>query len=209
MKSGLTIRKDNAQSVLDALKTIGNKDVLVGIPSDRASRGDGESINNAELGYLHSYGGTIEIPEHSITVNRKVNPDGTFANNGQFVKAKKSNFSTIHTVKAHAVTLPPRPFLDLGIDEKRNEIVSQFKQAASAILSGDALAADISLNRAGIIAADGAKGIIQAGDKLTPLAESTKRNRRARGRVGEKPLYDTGELLRSITYIVRDKNASS
>lgn len=209
MKSGLTIRRDNAQSVLDALKKIGNKDVLVGIPSDRAARGEGQSINNAELGYLHSYGGTIQIPEHSVTINRKVNPDGSFANNGQFVRAKKSNFSTIHTVKAHAVTLPPRPFLDLGIAEKRNEIVGQLKQAASAILSGDQHGADVALNRAGIIAADGAKDIIRSGDKLTPLSEATKRNRRSHGRVGEKPLYVTGELLRSITYIVRDKNAQS
>ena len=209
MKSGLTVTKDSAQSIFDALKAIGKRDVLVGIPSDRAQRSEGQGINNAELGYLHSNGGTIQIPEHDVTVNRKINADGSLAQNGQFVRAGKSNFSTIHTVKAYSVTLPPRPFLELGIADKNKEIVAELKLSAIAALSGDAAGSEKYLNRAGLIAMNGAKGVIQAGDKLTPLAESTKRSRRSRGRIGEKPLYDTGGLLRAITYIVRDKNATS
>ncbi len=78
MKSGLVLRADNAQAVLDALKTLGNRDVLVGIPSDRAERTDGMEINNAELGYLHSFGGTIRVPEHMTTVYRQIDDDGSF-----------------------------------------------------------------------------------------------------------------------------------
>lgn len=202
MKSGLKVRADKSADVLDALRKIAQREVLVGIPSDRAERGEGEAINNAELGYIQSYGGTIRIPERTATINRKIRPDGTFANNGQFVQAKKSNFTTIHTVKAYTVTIPPRPFLDMGIEEAKKEIVGHLKNAAQAALSGQLASAEASLGRAGIAATNSAKGIIQAGDKLSPLAESTKRSRR-----GEKPLYDTGGLLRAITYIVRDKNA--
>ncbi|VXD05811.1 conserved hypothetical protein [Enterobacterales bacterium 8AC] len=209
MKSGLKIRADKSANVLEALREMAQRDVLVGIPSERAERGEGEAINNAELGYIQSYGGTIQMPERSTTIHRKIRPDGTFANNGQFVKAKKSNFTTIHAVKAHTVTIPPRPFLDMGIEEAKKEIVGHLKNAAQAALSGQMSSAEASLGRAGTVAANSAKGIIQAGDKLSPLADSTIRNRHSRGKVGEKPLYVTGELLRAITYIVRDKNASS
>lgn len=33
-KSGVTTRVDNAQAILDALKSLTKKDVLVGIPAD-------------------------------------------------------------------------------------------------------------------------------------------------------------------------------
>ncbi|MCC3717973.1 hypothetical protein LLP99_17005 [Rouxiella badensis] len=207
MKSGLTIRVDNLRDVLDALKQLGNKDVLVGIPSDRAERQDGMEINNAELGYLHSFGGTIRIPEHMTTVYRQISDDGSFKRNGQFVQKAKSNFATSHKVAAYSVQLPPRPFLHMGMAQSRDEVAELMKQAAVAALSGNADQAEVMLNRAGVVASQAAKQVITAGDQLTPLSERTLESRRSRGRNGTKPLYDTGQLLRSITYVVRSKNA--
>lgn len=209
MKSGLVLRADNAQAVLDALKTLGNRDVLVGIPSDRAERSDGMEINNAELGYLHSFGGTIRVPEHMTTVYRQIADDGSFKRNGQFVQQAKSNFATQHKVAAYSVQLPPRPFLHIGVAQSRDKVAALMKQAAFEVLSGNASAAEAMLNRAGTEAVNAARNVITAGDQLTPLAEATLRSRRSRGRSGTKPLYDTGQLLRSITYVVRDKNAGS
>lgn len=37
----------------------------------------------------------------------------------------------------------------------------------------------------------------------------TDSNRLRRGRTGNKPLIDTGEYRRSITHVVRDKDADS
>lgn len=207
MKSGLTIRADNLQDVLDALKQLGNKDVLVGIPSDRAERQDGMEINNAELGYLHSFGGTIRVPEHTTTLYRQVDGDGNFKHGGKFVQQSKSNFATDHKVASYTVSLPPRPFLEMGIASSRVKTTDLLKQAAGAMLSGNAAQAEIMLNRAGMVASQAAKQVITAGDQLTPLSERTLQARRSRGRTGTKPLYDTGQLLRSITYVVRDKNA--
>lgn len=209
MKSGLIIRADNAQAILDALKTLGNRDVLVGIPSDRAERSDGMEINNAELGYLHSFGGTIRVPEHMTTVYRQIADDGSFKRNGQFVQKAKSNFATQHKVASYSVQLPPRPFLHMGVAQSRDKVAALMKQAASAVLDGDASSAESFLNRAGTEAMNSAKQVITSGDQLSPLAESTLRARRSRGRSGTRPLYDTGQLLRSITYVVRDKNAGS
>ncbi|PQK80218.1 hypothetical protein CG428_02340 [Pantoea ananatis] len=209
MKSGLLLRADNAQAVLDALKTLGNRDVLVGIPSDRAERSDGMEINNAELGYLHSFGGTIRVPEHMTTVYRQIDDDGSFKRNGQFVQQAKSNFATQHKVAAYSVQLPPRPFLHMGIAQSRYKVAGLMKQAAFEVLSGNASAAEAMLNRAGTEAVNAARNVITAGDQLAPLAEATLRARRSRGRSGTKPLYDTGQFLRSVTYVVRTKNAGS
>ncbi|BDH45754.1 hypothetical protein TUM12370_17980 [Salmonella enterica subsp. enterica serovar Choleraesuis] len=168
MKSGLTVRADNAASVLDSLRQLSGMDVLVGIPADKAQREDGSPINNAELGYLQSTGATVEI-------------DG------------------------ETVTLPPRPFLDMGIEDTRPQTTECLKAAATLALDGNADAALRELEKAGQIARDGAKAVIGAGDRLTPISDATKRRRRAQGLPGDKPLYAHGYLLRSINYVVRKK----
>ncbi|BBQ66610.1 hypothetical protein ABEL12_25545 [Klebsiella pneumoniae] len=204
MKSGLTIREDNYSVVLDALKQLSGTDVLVGIPADKAEREDGAPYNNAELGYLHSTGATITIPEHTTTIYRQVDAHGDLKRNGRFVKASKSNFSTTHTVPAQVVTIPPRPFLDIGIEDSRDKTTAKLKLAAQAALDGNAVLAEKHLESAGQVARDAAKAVIGDGDRLTPLSEKTKARRRSNGQ-DVKPLYDHGFLLRAINYVVRKK----
>ncbi|WP_065649232.1 hypothetical protein [Pantoea eucrina] len=55
MRSGLNIRADNAQSILDALKALTNRDVLVGIPESKDARDEGE-FGNAGIGYINESG---------------------------------------------------------------------------------------------------------------------------------------------------------
>lgn len=202
MKSGLTVTTDNADSVLASLAKLSGMDVLVGIPEGNAAREDGAPYNNAELGYLQSVGATIQIPEHTTTIYRQVDANGDLKNDGRFVKASKSNLATTHTVPAQTVTLPPRPFLDLGIEDSRDKTTAQLKQAAQEALSGNAAAAGKHLESAGQIASDAAKSVITTGDRLIPLSEKTKAKRRRNGQ-DIKPLFDHGFLLRSITYVVR------
>lgn len=166
MKSGLTVRTDNAASVLESLRQLSGMDVLVGIPQDKAAR-ENSPISNAELGYLHSTGATVEI-------------DG------------------------ETVTLPPRPFLDMGIEDSKPRTTAHLKAAATAALEGHTEAAMRELESAGQIARDAAKAVIGAGDRLHPLSEKTKARRRRKGQ-DFKPLYDTHSLMDSITYVVRKK----
>lgn len=169
MKSGLTVRADNAAAVLESLKKLSGMDVLVGIPEGNAPREDGK-LNNAEIGYLQSTGATVEIDEE-------------------------------------VVTLPPRPFLDMGIEDTQERTTAHLKAAAQFVLEGNAAGAERELERAGIIASDGAKSVIEAGDRLAPLSEKTIQKRReAKPPIaGDKPLRARGYLLRSITYVVRKK----
>jgi len=164
MKSGLTVRSDSAQSILDALKTLANKDVLVGIPESKDERDDGD-IGNAAIGYI--------------------NENGSPAQN-----------------------IPPRPHLKPGVRSVEQDFIPHLKSAARKALEGDAEGAVTSLDRAGTVAANGVKRYITI-TGFTPLADATIANRLRRGRTGNKPLIDTGEYRRSITHVVRDKDADS
>ncbi|OVZ89942.1 hypothetical protein CBW58_18150 [Yersinia frederiksenii] len=168
MKSGIKVRKDNADSVLSSLCALSKMDVLVGIPEANAARKEGETLNNAEIGYLQSTGATIQI-------------------GGQ------------------TVTLEPRPFLDMGIEDSQEITTGHLKAAAELALEGKQDAALRELEKAGMVARDAAKKVIGDGDRLHPLSEKTLENRRSQGIPGEKPLYAHGYLLRSITYVVRSQ----
>lgn len=167
MTSGVKITADNAESILESLRQLSGMDVLVGIPEGAAARDD-SPISNAELGYLHSTGATVEI-------------DG------------------------QTVTLPPRPFLDIGIEDTRPRTVAHLRAAAMAALEGKSDAAMLALESAGQIARDGAKAVIGSGDRLHPLSEKTLQRREQEGILGDKPLFAHGFLLRSINYVVRKK----
>lgn len=108
-------------------------------------------------------------------------------------------------IDGEVVTLPPRPFLDIGIEDTQESTTSHLKAAAQYALEGKAESAERELERAGIIASDGAKAVIEAGDRLAPLSEKTIQKRReAKPPIaGDKPLRARGYLLRSITYVVR------
>lgn len=108
-------------------------------------------------------------------------------------------------IDGDTVTLPPRPFLDMGIEDSRDKTTARLKLAAQAALEGNAGLAEQHLEAAGQIARDASKAVIGDGDRLTPLSEKTLQRRRAQGLPGDKPLYAHGFLLRAINYVVRKK----
>ncbi len=200
--TGLTITNDRMADLKTALKELVKKRVLVGIPASTTERDDNSPITNAELGYIHTYGGTIQVPEHQATIYRELDDEGNLLNNGQFVKKSQSNFATDHIVPAHTVHIPPRPFLEEGIQDNQTEITKFLGKAAEAALKGDFGSVDKNLHEAGMSGQNGAKNKILNGPFI-PLSPSTIRNRLSRGRTGTKPLNDTGGLRNSITYVIR------
>ncbi|MGC5779838.1 hypothetical protein [Methylobacterium sp. NFXW15] len=147
--------------------------LLIGIPAEKAERGDG-GPNNATLGYIHEYG----APEANI---------------------------------------PARPFLMPGMEAAQSMIVDELAKAFAKGISLAAVQGDVSagkaaltdgLHRAGLKAVSIIQGRITAG-LSPPLAERTvyarlhrKKNRRSGSDM--KPLIDTGQLLRSISYVIRN-----
>ncbi|MCC8364920.1 hypothetical protein J8V57_01270 [Xenorhabdus sp. PB61.4] len=181
MKSGLTIKVDKANAILKALKTIGNRDVLVGVPAENSPRED-VPFGNAGIGYINEFG-------------------------------------------SPAQNIPPRPHLRPGIRSVEDKTTEQLKIAAEAVLEGKQDKAEKALSKAGQIAVQGVQRYMTTND-FEPLADSTVyarayrkegprkgakaelENRRAGGtpnNANARPLIDTGDYRRSITYVVRDK----
>lgn len=56
MASGVKMTRDDVAKIMRDIRRLEGSDVLVGIPSDKIDRDDGEPVNNAILGYIHEYG---------------------------------------------------------------------------------------------------------------------------------------------------------
>jgi hypothetical protein len=103
-----------------------------------------------------------------------------------------------------AANIPARPFLIPGVENVQPEVLEEFRAGAKGALNGDTGQVERSMARAGLKAQNAVRAKIQDGP-FAPLAPKTLAARRKRGRSGEKPLLDTGQLRNSVTYVIRKK----
>lgn len=102
--------------------------------------------------------------------------------------------------------IPPRPVLTIGIRKAQAQIAEQFKIAASQALTKGVSALNTYYERAGILAANACKQVINQQEGLKEPADSTLRSRKyltASGFKGQKALLVTGQLRNAITYVVQ------
>lgn len=100
--------------------------------------------------------------------------------------------------------IPPRPFLIPALKESQKEAIAILKEGAQQALHGEDI--EISFNKAGLFSQNKVKAKIVNGS-FEALKQSTlaaRMRRRKSGVAGTKPLIDTGQLLASITYVVRE-----
>jgi len=105
-----------------------------------------------------------------------------------------------------ARNIPERPHLIPGIKSVEAKIAKTFRVGANGVMDGKKDAASQALHKAGMIGQSAVRAKVTEGE-FVALSESTLANRRRRGRTGEKPLIDTGQYRRSITYVVRPRGA--
>lgn len=113
----------------------------------------------------------------------------------------------INETGSPAQHIPPRPFLVPGVEDAKEKIV---KTLGNVSLTTDRKTdVDIALNKAGLIASQSVKRRITQSIDMEPLSPATikaRETRKSRPRKGVmKPLIDTGQMLNSITYVVRDE----
>ncbi|WP_284881164.1 hypothetical protein [Citrobacter portucalensis] len=161
-------------------------------------RADNAASVLAGLDRLSKMDVLVGIPESNA-----VREDGEELNNAE-IGYLQSTGATVR-LGGQEVTLPPRPFLDIGIEDSAKVTAEHLKTTAGFALDGNFTGAERELTSAGQLASDAAKRVITDGDRLIPISDMTKANRRAQGLPGDKPLYAHGYLLRSITYVVRGK----
>lgn len=105
---------------------------------------------------------------------------------------------------APEINLPARPFLKPGVEDEKDAIAARYEKGAKAVLDGRVANIDSIHEQVGLQAQNAVRAKLTDGP-FAPLKDSTLANRRRRGRTGEKPLIDTGQLRNSITFVVRPK----
>ena len=102
--------------------------------------------------------------------------------------------------------IPPRPVLTTGIKNAQEPIAAQFKIAAQQVLSKGPSALTMYYERAGIIASNACKKVINDQEGLAPPSQATLKARQYitnSGFKGTKALLVTGQLRNAITYVVQ------
>ena len=149
-----------------------------------------------------------------VPADKTTRSDDTAMNNATIAYINDQG-SPIHNI-------PARPFMRPGIKSVQDKITARFKRAALAALDGRRSGVEEELMAAGLVAQNGIKDIITAGN-FEPLALSTVRARAKRGSAGAlaeiqsrdagnapnsentRPLIDTGQLRNSISFVIRGK----
>lgn len=182
LPKSLKITRDGLSDFRTLIKQLSDSEVLVGFPEGPDRPDEGVPITNASLAYIHDNG----APESNI---------------------------------------PARPFMIPGIQQAQEKVERALSLAAKALLSsGDPSAVTKGLTRAGLAATTSIKRVVSSGVP-PPLKDATLRARlrRHKGRKAEKaelarradgeapgidlvkPLIDTGELYRAVTFVIRSR----
>lgn len=154
----------------------------------------------AALASLSKMDVLVGIPENNA--NRE---DGEALNNAEIAYLQSTGGDVI--LGGQTVTLPPRPFLDIGIEDSADITSGHLANAASDAMDGNLSGARKALEMAGQVARDSAQRVISDGDRLEQLSQQTiERRKKAKPPItGEKPLWARGHLKQAINYVVRTK----
>lgn len=173
----VTMKGGGLAGIFEGISELMEHEVLVGIPHGE-NRTDADGMTNAQLGYLHENG-------------------------------------------SPAQNIPARPFLLPGVASVQDKIADRLSMALDAALSGNPEAVLKHYNAAGLITQNAVRLYFVEGS-FVPLSIATIRNRARRGRKGAKeylrqsesgtpdsglvrPLIDTAEMRKSVTYVIRKR----
>lgn len=177
--------------LLYGMASLRNAGVRVGIPRENNTRKDGLPQGNAGLMQLHEYGGDVHVPEHTVSITRRIRADGTFAYNGRF--RKNGNFQTFHKVPAHTVHIPERSIFRYTFHQNDN-FRREMAVRARAVLNGQ-ITAEEAMTLVGSRVRTKLRAAFTDGH-LKPNADSTKKRKG-----GDTPLVDSRDMRDAITFI--------
>lgn len=103
-----------------------------------------------------------------------------------------------------ANNIPPRPVMTIGIWAAQDQIAEEFKNALQEAFKSGRSAVNSHYNRAGMIAANSVKRVINDQIGIDEPNKSTIKARKAKGFNGTKSLVVTGQLRNSITWVVKE-----
>lgn len=179
------------------IEKLGGYDILVGVPAEKDVRNDGEPITNSELIYIHTHG--VDRPQ----VRNNIRNLRT-QNNQTYAQARNTAQQLYRASMGDPVhMIPPRPILEPAITANKEEINKRLKNAMNSFLSGNEEKGIEDLKRLGMFAQNKAREwFTDSRNGWTPLSPATKKAKAKKGKSKDNPLIDTGEMRKSITYVL-------
>ncbi len=179
-------------AILDGLKGLTGAAVYVGIPEKNAAR-KGDPVTNAQLAFLLTHG-VRDVDMRRIMYAAQHNRKITYS---------QALALYIHSYGSPLWQIPPRPIIEPAIEDKQNRrvIEKELELAAKAALDGKKEEVRKHLQRAGMIAQNVVRGwFTNPRNHWAPNAPSTIKRKGS-----SQPNIDTGDLRKSITYVVETK----
>lgn len=199
---------DKSALLEKALQELRNKQVLVGIPQqENSERSDG--IKQAELLYILTHGVRSKAMReemnasmsHGMPYTKEFNNFTQNLSNGMPYSAAYSLY--IHSHGSPLWRIPPRPVLEPAIEKYKKYLVKPLRQAAQAALEGKN--PDEYLRKAGMMGQNFARRWFIDSDNHWPAnADATVKMKGS-----DRPMIDTSEMQRAITYVIRDKRSGT
>lgn len=188
------VDKGDLKRILEALKKLSEDELLVGVSADTAGSGRGEDINNAELAYIHTNG--------VRAAGMKAETDKAVEEGTPYPLALQA-YIREHGSPAYRV--PPRPFLEPGIEKHLDMVKGGMKAALLDVLNGGDGRTQRE-NLGGAIAGK-VQEYFEEDNGWPPLSPKTiaRRKKGPDGTASDVPLVDSGALRQSITYVIRKK----
>ncbi|EKQ56272.1 MULTISPECIES: hypothetical protein [unclassified Clostridium] len=182
----VTITKDLTENIIKSLNDLSKKTVCIGIPD--STEHENSELSNAQILYLNTNGvrdkDMIKEMQHDL----------------KDMPYSKAHELYVHEHGSPLWKIPPRPILQPAMDNKQNQeqMAELMKDAVNVALEGG--------NISPALEEVGMQGQNVAREWFTnpenDWAENAKSTIKAKG--SDRPLIDTGELRKSITYIIKD-----
>jgi hypothetical protein len=183
------VETDRMVELQNAIEMLSGIEILIGIPSDS------DQPHFSEGGQRVQGGGTEQ---------RRDTGEGGIQSN--------ATLGYIHEHGSPAANIPARPWLGPGVEESRAQWTNYMRQAGEEALSlteNSQGRMERGLHAAGMTAVSAVKVRIVAGLKpdLSPRTIAARRartpSRQAATQADVTPLVDTGQLLNSISYVIK------
>lgn len=181
-----------------SMKEIEKYDLLVGIPerNDKRQKGAEDGITNAQLAYIHTHG----VDKKSVRQNIQRFRQQGMNFSGARQKAHQMYIMTNGSPVYH---IPPRPIIEPAIEANKEKIMQKMQKALDAFLSNDFTKGEQKLKEAGMFAQNKVRAwFTDTRNGWPPNSPYTIKKKKGK----ENPLIDTGELRKSITYVVSKKD---
>lgn len=194
LKSGVILGEISTVEYIEVNKLIKNieqYDLLVGIPAETAGRKSGE-LNNAELAFLQTHGVTNSQARQKIQEQ---------IDKGMNYKGAREKVHALWLIEhgSPAWRVPPRPIIEPAIKSKSENITQMLGDSLKLFLAGDFAKGERKLKSTGMYAQNVVREwFTNSENNWAPNAASTIK---AKG--SDRPLIDTGDLRKSITYVIK------